>query len=100
MTNSNKFVAILFLLAQIISSAHAGQAIIFTDPSLIGFRSGEEVSGFYDLENKKFSCSFLFFKNGKELKSIDVRGYTVTKLFTFVPSENSLNFANGIEYLI
>ena len=94
MINLNKIIAFIVILLLRISATYAGQAIIFDNPNLIGFRNGEAVSGFYDAENKKFSCLFLFFQDRKESKAVSVKGYTNTKLLTFTPSEDSFEFSN------
>ncbi|MFL9963506.1 hypothetical protein PQR02_21025 [Paraburkholderia sediminicola] len=94
MINLNKIIAFIATSILPIPVAYAGHVIIFDNPNLIGFRNGETVSGFYDAEDQKFSCFFLFFQDKKEPKAVNVNGYTDIKLLTFTPSEDSFEFSN------
>ncbi|SIT50599.1 conserved hypothetical protein [Paraburkholderia piptadeniae] len=71
----------------------AGEAILFDDPSLVGYVDDGRISGFYDAENEKFSCSFFFLQDNEELHPPNLDGYTDTKLLTFVPSDKSFEFS-------
>ncbi|WP_152608034.1 hypothetical protein [Burkholderia sp. A9] len=93
MSSSSKFIVPLFF-ASISRLSFAGEAILFNDPSLIGFRNGRAISGFYDSGNEKFSCSFLFVENGDRPSSVSVEGYVDTPLLTFVLGELSPEFRN------
>ncbi|MCR4467490.1 hypothetical protein [Burkholderia sp. SCN-KJ] len=93
MSSSSKFIVFLFV-ASISRLSFAGEAILFNDPSLIGFRDGRAISGFYDSENEKFSCSFLFVEGGDRSSSVSVEGYVDTPLLTFVLGELSPEFQN------
>jgi hypothetical protein len=94
MINLNKLIVWLTVFLLSVPATYAGEAIIFDDPALIGFRNVEAISGFYDAENQKFSCSFLFLQKGREVKAASASGYAETKLLTFTPSENAFEFSN------
>ncbi|WP_175958552.1 hypothetical protein [Burkholderia sp. BCC0405] len=92
MNNSNKSVALFFVAWLSTSPSFAGEAIIFDQPGLIGFRDGSSVSGFYDSRNAKFSCSFLFTEDRDKSNAENVGDYIATPLLTFVLGEKSPNF--------
>lgn len=71
----------------------AGEAVIFDDPGLVGYRNNGPIYGSYSAENEKFSCSFLFLQNTSQIFP-DHGDYTDTKLLTFVPSDHSFEFSN------
>ncbi len=75
-----------------IASGFAGEAILFDDPGLIGYRDGESISGLYDAENEKFSCYFLFSQDGGARPRPNIGGYTDTALLTFIPGDRSLEY--------
>ncbi|UTV59017.1 hypothetical protein [Burkholderia arboris] len=93
MSSSSKFI-VLLLVASISRLSFAGDAILFNDPSLIGFRNGSAVSGFYDSRNAKFSCSFLFVEDGGGSSGVSVEDYIDTPLLTFVLGGLSPEFQN------
>nr|WP_322031270.1 hypothetical protein [Paraburkholderia sp. J76] len=75
-------------------SAIAGEAIFFNQGNLIAYRENGTVEGFYDSENEKFSCYFLFSQYpGDKSNSSGIGGYSSTKILTFVPGDVSLNFS-------
>jgi hypothetical protein len=93
MLNLSKFIALIasFLC---FANAYAGEAIIFDDPGLIGFRNGKLISGIYSMENQKFGCIFLFFENGLTSKAAANEEFSDTKILTFVPGDKSFLFAD------
>ncbi|AJY04961.1 hypothetical protein SB768_24345 [Burkholderia sp. SIMBA_043] len=94
MNNSSKFIALLFVTSLSVPLSFAGEAIIFDQPGLVGFRDGSSVSGFYDSRNAKFSCSFLFAEDGGKSDAKDVDGYAATSLLTFIMGEKSPSFSS------
>ncbi|WP_193101930.1 hypothetical protein [Burkholderia sp. Z1] len=94
MSNLSKFVVLGLVAIFLPRFALAGEAIIFNEPSLIGFRDGEVISGVYDSRNEKFSCSFLFAEDTGEKKTANVDGYTETPILTFVIGEKSPEFSD------
>ncbi|MBB5408624.1 hypothetical protein HDG34_002561 [Paraburkholderia sp. HC6.4b] len=94
MINLSKFLIGVAIILGGAAPGFAGEAILFDDPSLVGYREGGRIYGFYDAENEKFSCSFLFFQDDKGSHSLDIDGYTDTKLLTFVPGNGSFKFSN------
>ncbi|WP_321782029.1 hypothetical protein [Burkholderia pyrrocinia] len=93
MTNSSKLIVLCLLTFLSTRFALAGEAIIFNDTRLIGFRDGTTISGLYDSRNAKFSCSFLFVEDSNRSKAANVDDYTDTPLLTFVLGENSPEFS-------
>ncbi|REE24184.1 hypothetical protein B0G71_7486 [Paraburkholderia sp. BL27I4N3] len=92
MRNLNKII-ILALLTCLCRSTVAGEAIIFDQANLLAFSDSGRVAGFYDSEDNKFSCYFLFSQNSEEDEKVqNVQEYSVTKMLTFVPSDSSLEF--------
>jgi hypothetical protein len=94
MMNLNRFFVAVALMFGVAAPSVAGEAILFDDPSLVGYRNGALIAGFYDAENEKFSCSFFFFQDNKGPNFPDIGDYTDTKLLTFVPSDGSFEFSN------
>ena len=82
------------IVALIENVAISGEAIFFNQGNLIAYQENDVIEGFYDSENKKFSCYFLFSQYpGDKLKSPVIKGYSSTKILTFVPGDASLNFS-------
>jgi hypothetical protein len=94
MTNLNRLVLGTMIILGLTTPGFAGQAILFDDASLVGYRDDGRIYGFYDARNERFSCSFLFFQDGRESQSPNAQGYTDTDLFTFVPGNSSFEFSN------
>ncbi|WP_175713503.1 hypothetical protein [Burkholderia ambifaria] len=94
MKNSNKSVALFFVASLLMQSSFAGEAIIFDQPGLIGFRDGNSVSGLYDSRNATFSCSFLFMEDRGKPDAENVGDYIATPLLTFVLGEKSPSFVS------
>lgn len=93
MTSLNKFIVFLALNLCVSVSGFAGEAILFDDPGLIGYRNDGRIYGFYGAVNSKFSCMFFFFQDENSSRP-SINGYTDTGLLTFVPSEKSFEFSD------
>ncbi|MGS0897243.1 hypothetical protein ACVBGC_32650 [Burkholderia stagnalis] len=91
-TNKVSLSFLLFLLSA--QTVYAGEALIFSDSSLIGFRDGKHISGIYDSRNAKFSCSFLFTEDRDAAKAANVDDYTDTPILTYILGDKSPEFAN------
>ncbi|WP_460901022.1 hypothetical protein [Paraburkholderia jirisanensis] len=74
--------------------ANAGEAIIFDDPSLTGYKEGNVISGMHALRSGRFSCIFLFIQKESSPTSIDKDGFSDTKIITFTPGSKSFLFEN------
>ena len=94
MINLNSFALGAMIMLGLSTSGFAGEAILFGDANLVGYRDDGRIYGFYDARNERFSCSFFFFQNARESKSPNAEGYTDTDLFTFIPSNSAIEFEN------
>nr|WKF55912.1 hypothetical protein HUO10_000356 [Paraburkholderia busanensis] len=94
MKNSRKIAYIFLFSFASAGSVFAGNALIFNDSGLIGFREGRAVFGIYDSRNATFSCRFLFIEDRDAPKKSNVENYTDTSLLTYVLSEKSFEFSN------
>lgn len=92
MINLNKFVAFVlcFLCVQIAWAA--GEAVIFDRSELIAFDAGNLVSGYYNAQDDRKSCIFIFTQADPEIKEGADSPYSETKIFTFVPKEDNFTY--------
>ena len=84
MINISKFgrLCLLALAALACNSAVSAEAFIFDNPFLVAIRSGNNIYGYYDSKDERFSCSFLFSgvnkfkKNDKFSDQIKIETYS------------------------
>jgi hypothetical protein len=90
--NSNKIV-FSGLLLFFLQSASGAEGIIFDNSGIIAVETNGAITGYYDAEDEKKSCSFLFVQIGTETEPPAVSPYSETKLLTFNPTENDFTFS-------
>ncbi|WP_353556567.1 hypothetical protein [Paraburkholderia terrae] len=97
MSNLNKIITLLSLLV-FRQLSNAGEAILFDQNNLFAFSDKGVISGFYDAENDKFSCYFLFSQQPDDKHPPPkVDTYSATRLQTFIPGDDSLYFENRLK---
>jgi hypothetical protein len=93
MRNISKY-CVVFLVSLLAKSALAGSVILFDSPYLVGYKDASGVSGFYSATDGQVSCTFLFFETSDEKLTQQKFGYSVKKIKTFVPGDQSFAFVD------
>lgn len=93
MRNISKYCLMLIglLLAK---SGLAGHAVLFDSPYLMGYQGSTGLRGLYSATDGQASCTFLFFESPAKDKFPEKAGYTVRKIRTFVPGDQSFVFSD------
>ncbi|WP_434112961.1 hypothetical protein [Paraburkholderia caffeinilytica] len=92
MKNLNKVVALVLCLffAQF---AWGSEGIIFDNQALVVVNANGVLTGYYDAEDDKRSCSFLFVQVGNEVKQHAQSPYSEVRILTFVSRVSDFTFA-------
>jgi hypothetical protein len=80
------------LVAFCFTCANAGEALVFNDPGLTGYKEGSTIAGVYSSVSTRFSCFFIFFQTRPTSNTTNEYGFSDTEIFTFVPGNDSLTF--------
>lgn len=97
MHNLNKIIFFL-LISTFGQLCYSGEAILFDQSNLFAYSDNGIISGFYDSENDKFSCYFLFSQQSDQ-KNLPpkIGDFSATKLLTFIPGDDSLYFEGRLK---
>jgi hypothetical protein len=91
MINSNKWLAGVLAIS-CSASVCAGEAYVFNDPGLTGYKEGNSIAGVYSSTSEQFSCSFFFFQKQSPSDVADKDGFSDTPILTFASGDRSLTF--------
>jgi len=75
-----------------ITCANAGEALIFNDSGLTGYKEAGSIAGIYSSVSTRFSCLFIFFQREPQFYSVNKDGFSNTKIMTFTPGDGLLVF--------
>jgi hypothetical protein len=92
MINTSKAIMFFVLLFIAQSTFSRGEAILFDRAELIAFSDDGNVMGYYNAQDKKRSCIFLFTQAGAEIEGQPQPPYSETKILTFLPGGADLGY--------